>query len=489
MLELVVFLCGAVVMVVELAATRVLAPFLGTSTVVWTSVIGVILAALSLGYWWGGRLADRHPSPRALSIVILLAAVFTGLIGFSRSFVVEMIQASGSGLHFSSVQAVVLLFAPPAALLGMVSPFAARIRMTDCSRAGSTVGRLYALSTVGSIVGTFAGGFFLIAFFGSALILFLMASVLALASILCHVSKWPLKAALAGVFVALYLVAAADARSLAASGVIDVDTPYQRVLVYPSRDFTTGRAMRALSTGPEGVQGGVYPDEPDALALNYTRYLTLASHFSPDMRRVLVLGGGAYAFPKYVLSKHPAATLDVVEIDPGITSLAKAHFFLPDDARQRIVHEDARTFLNANSNRYDVIVEDVFNSAASIPFHLATVETVRKIYDALKNDGVLIVNTIAALEGPKSRLYKSFFATYASVFPQVHAVRAWGSSAETDLQNILLVCFKSSAPRQWTSPDESLRSKLERRITPPDLAGALVLTDDFAPVERYLTGW
>jgi spermidine synthase len=489
MLELVVFLCGAVVMVVELAATRVLAPFLGTSTVVWTSVIGVILAALSLGYWWGGRLADRHPSPKALSLVILLAAVFTGLIGFSRSFVVEMIQASGSGLHFSSVQAVVLLFAPPATLLGMVSPFAARIRMTDCSRAGSTVGRLYALSTVGSIVGTFAGGFFLIAFFGSALILFLMASVLALASILCHVGKWPIKAGLAGLFVALYLVAAADARSLAASGVIDVDTPYQRVLVYPSRDFTTGRAMRALSTGPEGVQGGVYPDEPNALALNYTRYLPLASHFSPDMRRVLVLGGGAYAFPKYVLSKHPSATLDVVEIDPGITALAKAHFFLPEDARQRIIHEDARTFLNANSNRYDVIVEDVFNSAASIPFHLATVETVRRISDALENDGVLIVNTIAALEGPKSRLYKSFYATYASVFPQVHAVRAWGSSAETDLQNILLICFKSPAPRQWTSPDESLQTKLDRRLPPPGLTGALVLTDDFAPVERYLTGW
>ena len=247
--------------------------------------------------------------------------------------------------------------------------------------------------------------------------------------------------------------------------------------------------MRALSTGPEGVQGGVYPEEPNALALNYTRYLTLASHFSPDMRRVLVLGGGAYAFPKYVLSQHVAATLDVVEIDPGITALARAHFFLPDDKRQRIIHEDARTFLNANTNRYDVIVEDVFNSSASIPFHLATVETVKKISDALEDDGVLIVNTIAALQGPKSRLYKSFFATYASVFTQVHAVRAWNAGSETDLQNILLICFKSGALRKWTNPDERLQTKLDRRVEPPDLTGALVLTDDYAPVERYLTGW
>jgi spermidine synthase len=489
MLELVVFLCGAVVMVIELAATRVLAPFLGTSTVVWTSIIGVILAALSLGYWWGGRLADRRPTLSALSLVILAASVFTGFIGFSRSFVVEMISASGSGVHVGSVQAVALLFAPAATLLGMVAPFAARIRMTDCSRAGSTVGRLYALSTLGSIAGTFAGGFFLISYFGSATILFLLAGVLACASILCHAGKWPLKAFAALAFFTAYMLAAADNRAQAASGMVDVDTAYQRVLVYPSRDFSTGRPMLALSTGPEGVQGGVYPDEPNGLALNYTRYLTLADHFVPDMRRVLVLGGGAFAFPKFVLARHEKATVDVVELDPGITALARAHFFLPESPRLRVLHEDARTFLNANRARYDVIVEDVFNSAASIPFHLATVETVRRLYDSLEDGGVLVVNTIAALEGPKSKLYKSFFATYASVFPQVHALRPWMSSPLAQPQNILLVCFKDAAPRLWTSPDAAVQARLERRLDSPDTAGALVLTDDFAPVERYLTGW
>ena len=489
MLEVVVFLCGAVVMVIELAATRVLAPFLGTSTVVWTSIIGVILGALSLGYWWGGRLSDRYPSLKALSLVILGASVCTALIGFSRSFVVEMIQASGAGLHAGSLQAVLLLFAPAAILLGMVAPFAARIRMTDPARAGSTVGRLYALSTMGSIVGTFAGGFFLIAWFGSAAILFLMAGVLALASILCHAGRWPLKAGLAGVFVALYLLAASDARALAAKGIVDVDTPYQRVLVYPSRDYSTGRRMLAMSTGPEGVQGGVYPDEPQALALNYTRYLTLASHFVPDMRRVLVLGGGAYAFPKYVLERHPQAQVDVVELDPGITELARAHFFLPENPRLAVRHEDARTFLNANQRRFDVVVVDVFNSHASIPFHLATLETAERLAAALDDDGVLVVNTIAALDGPRSRLYKSFYATYARVFPQVHAVRAWRSGSETDLQNILLVCFKNAAPRPWTSPDKAAQTRLDGRIPAPDLGGSLVLTDDYAPVERYQTGW
>ncbi|GFK95036.1 Polyamine aminopropyltransferase [Fundidesulfovibrio magnetotacticus] len=489
MLEIVVFLCGAVVMVIELAATRILAPYLGTSTVVWTSVIGVILAALSLGYWWGGRLADRNPSRKALSGVILAAAACTAAIGFSNTFVVEMIRASGTGLHASSLLAVACLFGPASTLLGMIAPFAARIRLTDTATAGRTVGRLYALSTAGSIVGVFAGGFFLIAYFGSSAILFLTAAVLAGASALCHAGRWPLKALAALACVGLYLFSASQTAALTAKGVVDVDTPYQRAMVYPSRDYTTGRTIVALSTGPEGVQGGVYPDEPEALALNYTRFLPLASHFAPGMRRVLVLGGGAYAFPKYVLRSHPAADVDVVELDPGITALARAHFFLPDDPRLTIRHEDARTFLNANTQRYDVIVVDVFNSAASIPFHLATVETVRRLALALADDGVLIVNTIGALQGPRARLYKSFAATYSQAFPQVHAVRTWSGGAEDAPQNLLLVCFKTDAPRDWTSADPAMAGRLDRRIPPPDLSGALVLTDEYAPVERYLTGW
>ncbi len=488
MLEIVVFLCGAVVMVIELAASRVLAPVLGTSTIVWTSIIGVILAALSLGYWWGGLWADRSPRPRTLSGVILGASVFTAAIGFARVFVVEMIQASDGG-HLASLKATMLLFAPPAVLLGMVAPFAARIRMQDCANAGRTVGRLYALSTLGSIVGTFAGGFYLISWFGSTTILFLMAAVLAVAALLCHFGRWPLKAGLAALYVALYFVVQAQAATQAGQGVLDVDTPYQRVQVYPSRDYTTGRWMRALSTGPEGVQGAVYPDDPSALALNYTRYLTLASHFAPDMRRVLVLGGGAYAFPKYVLERHPQARVDVVELDPGITALAREHFFLPDDPRLSILHQDARVFLNANAERYDVIVEDVFNSHASIPFHLTTLETVRRIHAALAEDGVLLVNTIGAPRGPYSRLHAALHATFSSVFPQVHVLRTWTGGADDARQNLLYVCFKNDTPRPWTSGDQAVQERLDRRIAPPDTAGALVLTDDYAPVERFITGW
>lgn len=489
MLEVVVFLCGAVVMIIELAATRVLAPYLGTSTIVWTSIIGVILGALAMGYWWGGRLADRHPTRKALSLAILGAAVSTGLIGFTGLWVVKMLTASGAGLHLGSLMTVAVLFGPAAMLLGMVAPFAARIRMTDCAQAGSTVGRLYALSTLGSIVGTFAGGFFLISFFGCSAILFLMAAVLALTAFLCSADGWPLKAGTGIFFLAAYALFSVFSPPLVGKDVLDVDTAYQRVLIYPSVDYTTGRPIRAMSTGPEGVQGAIYIDNPQALALNYTKCLPVASHFVPELRRALVLGGGAFAFPKYLLGAHPQAQVDVVELDPGITRLAHAHFALPEDPRLRILHEDARTFLNANTQRYQVIVADVYNSAASIPPHLTTVETVARLFDALEDDGVLVVNIISAITGPKSRLYKSFHATYSQRFPQVHVVRTWMHGSEDQIQNLLLVCFKDGASRSWQSADQAMQDILERRIAPPDTSGALVLTDNYAPVERYLTGW
>ena len=259
-------------------------------------------------------------------------------------------------------------------------------------------------------------------------------------------------------------------------------------MVFPSEDPATGRAMRAMSTGPEGVQGAMYPDEPQALALAYTRFLDLSDHFRPDMKRMLVLGGGAYSFPKYILANHPDLSVDVVEIDPGMTRIARDFFALPEDKRLRVIHQDARIFLNANSGVYDVVIEDVFNSSVAIPFHLTTVEAVRRVAAATAEDGVVLVNVISALDGPGSGLFKALYATYADVFPQVCVLRVRQQAANT-VQNIILAAFKTAEPRSWTSSQTRIAAMLARRTGPPDLAGVAVLTDDFAPVERFVSGW
>ncbi|MBP1727566.1 MAG: Spermine synthase, partial [Deltaproteobacteria bacterium] len=140
----IVFICGAVVMILEMVGSRILAPYLGTSIVVWASLIGVILGCLSLGYWWGGRIADRRPDYRILSRIILVSGFFVAAVAFSKSFILGALEEYGSSIHLAATAATLLLFAPPSVLLGMVSPYAVRLKLSDVKNSGRTVGRLYA---------------------------------------------------------------------------------------------------------------------------------------------------------------------------------------------------------------------------------------------------------------------------------------------------------------------------------------------------------
>jgi predicted membrane-bound spermidine synthase len=494
MLEIAVFLCGAVVMVLELAGSRVLAPFLGTSIVVWTSLIGVVLGSLSLGYWWGGRVADRRPEARLLSRIILLAAAATLLIAGLKGFLLAFLQNKAS-LSVVTLSATVLLFAPASVLLGMVSPFAARLRMRDARTSGRTVGNLYALSTVGSIAGTFAAGFWLTAAVGTTNLVLLMAGVLILAAALVHAGDLRAKLATAGlVGIAAGALGIYDAQ-LARAGIFDLDTPYQRVLVYNAHNTETGQRLRMLATSPEGSQSAMDPDAPDALVLAYTRYYRLAAHFRPGARRMLLLGGGGCSMPKYIQT-HPQEfggmpQLDVVELDPGVTAIAAQHFAFTPKSGVVLHHDDARRFLNAalaKPERYQVVFVDVFTSHLSVPFHLATQETAQALSGVLDQDGVALVNCISAAEGPKSRFFRALLATYRGVFPHVECFLVQEPGDPSAPQNIILAAFKSTAGPRLASRNPEYAALLATRYLPPaSMPGdPPALTDDFAPVDHYL---
>ena len=318
MLHCCIFLCGAALMIIELTGSRILAPVLGTSLVVWTSLIGIILASLSLGAWWGGLLADRRPEPRLLGRIVLLAAWATGSIGLSKTWILEALQNTGS-LHTVAIVATVVLFAPAAVLLGMVPPFAVRLCLQDREHSGRTSGSLYAISTIGSIVGTFLAGFVLIAWVGSTAILFITAAMLVLAAWLANPADKPLKVASIVLFLLALLFFRQQDLWLAQQGFFDRDTPYNRVLVYTSQEEGSGRFTREMVTGPQGRQSAMYLDNPIELALPYTHFYRLLEYYRPNARRMLVLGGGGYSFPKYALANYPDIHIDVVELDPGIT--------------------------------------------------------------------------------------------------------------------------------------------------------------------------
>lgn len=486
-LEIIVFICGAVVMILELVGSRVLAPYVGTSIVVWTSLIGIILGSLSLGYWWGGRLSDKTPNYRTFSLIIFGAAILIGLITFVKTPVLEFLQQTMSSIHLNAMVATTILFAPPSVMLGMISPYAVRLKIRDLNTTGATVGTLYAVSTVGSIAGTFLAGFVLIATFGSTNILYLLALVLAGTSVLAYARGFLGAKVVTMLILSVSMVAVnAQASFQRQGGFIDVDTQYNRIWIYTSIDEETGRYTRVLVTNPEETQSAMYLDDDDDLVLRYTRFYRMVHHFRPDAQRALMIGGAGYSYPKEFLKRFPGATMDVVEIDPRMTDLARRYFNLKDDPRISIQHEDGRTFLNRGNGRYDVIFSDAFSSFYSIPYQLTTVEAVRRMHSLLQDDGVVMINIISAIEGDMGRFLRAQYATFRQVFAQVLLFPVHEREDGAVMQNIMLVALKSSREFESDSNDEEIADYLSYRWTREIPADMPLLTDDFAPVDNYI---
>jgi len=485
-LEIIVFICGAAVMILELVGSRIMAPYLGTSIVVWTSLIGIILGFLSLGYWYGGKVADQGPSYKMFSIVIFSGAVFIGLIVFAQSMVLNFIHNGIANIYLGTIIATLILFAIPSALLGMVSPYAVRLKMKDVASSGRTVGNLYAVSTIGSIAGTFATGFLLIPFFGSTKIIFFLSIGLILTSILAY-GKNLLKTKIS-VILFLFLcffISSSSNKLNAKQGLIDVDTQYSRVWIYKSIDQKTQRPILNLTTNPLGKQSGMFLDIDDDLVFDYTKYYRLAKHFQPNIKHSLMIGGAAYSYPKDYLKKYSDAKIDVVEIDPKLTKLAKKYFNLQNNLRLTIYHEDGRIFLNKTKNKYDVIFMDAFTSHLSIPYQLTTREAAQKMHDALNQDGVVLVNIISAIEGVKGKFLRAELATYKSVFPQVYLIPVRNNDDGLKVQNIMLVALKSDVKPSFVSDNEELNSYLQHLWTKEIDLDVPILTDDYAPVDYY----
>jgi spermidine synthase len=491
-LEFIVFVCGAVVMVLEITGSRLIAPYLGTSVYIWTSLIGIILGSLSLGYWWGGRLADRDPNYRTLSAVIFLAACMVTMLVYLHLPLIAFVQRAALDLRLAAVIVSVVLFAPASVLLGIVSPYAVRLKMQSVDQSGSTVGRLYAISTVGSIAGTFLTGFFLFAYLGTLKILLFLAAALLVVSFIAHggFRTAPHKNLILTLVFFLSLAfgyLSVDKRP----GNVDIDTQYSRLRILDLFDSEIKRHVRVLTNEPLYVQGLTLLDDAknptkDGPQLYTPAFLyRLVNHFHPAPRRALLLGGGAFSVPPDFLARNPEATMDVVEIDPEVPRIAEKYFGYIPDPRVRVITEDGRTFLNRNSSRYDVIFVDAFGSTLVPPFQLTTREMAERAYESLNDGGVVLVNAISPLEGPAGRLLRSYYHTYRAVFPQVAIIPHEPGNLQR-AQNNLIVARKSDAPFEFTSQDPEFAARLAQVWTKELPADVPVLTDDYAPVESYL---
>ncbi len=505
MLEFIIFASGALIMVLEMVGARLMAPHLGTSVIVWTSLIGVVLACLAVGAFLGGRLADKKLSMTMLARILSAAGLGCALTALGHRFVGMSISAGIENIYLSAVVAALCLFALPALAFGMVSPYIIRLRLADIATSGATVGRLYALSTTGSIIGTFLGGFVLISYFSSTHILLGTAAAMLLLSLLVGMQgKKARQQSVSTLLLLLSIPAIAFINTeveygMSAKGTPPpVETPYNSIRISQGMDANQ-RPVRLMATDPGYAQSGTYLDKPAELLFDYTKYYALGTVLFPKAHQVLMLGGGGYSIPKWLLAGHggldsEALRLDVVELDPGMTLLAKEAFGLPQDSRMRIFHEDARRHLTTNTEHYDLVFVDVFNSHYSVPFHMGTVEAAAALRRAVNDNGAVMMNIISAFEGEDSYILQSIYASLQSAFKHVYIFAVEPKAPLHEVQNFMALALPEDNVKvqqvlenmsETQNYSEQIQKIFKARIAKTVPQDVPALRDDFAPVERY----
>ena len=519
-----VFLSGAVLLGVEIAASRVLAPYFGNSLFVWGALIGVVLTGLAIGYWIGGALADRFPVPGLLASVMAVAAVLVLAVPFVDGRLMDAIVSWNPGPRLNPLVAAIALFGLPSIVLAGVTPIAVRLRGRSVADLGKTSGRLFALSTAGSIVGTFATAFWLIPELGTNQLFALGAAGLLLAVVIVTLAErmaLPALVALAGVAAAAvtsFEIAPKAGATLSGAAlrnwspqyvlsnkgeapvedstvrvVYAKDTRYHQLTV---ADDSDSRYLRFDAT----FQSGMYRKHPFRTRFRYADFFHLGFAYKPDTRRLLFVGLGGGSAPKRIWRDFPNVQVDVAEIDPDVVDVAYRFFHVPRSPRLRITAEDGRRYLARTRQRWDVIALDAYYADA-VPFHLTTREFLELVRSRLTPGGVVATNVIGAMAGEGSGFFRSIYRTYRAVFPTVvvHPVALPGEENLTDTRNIIVIATDQPAPQRGFLLE---RWRGIRREAPsaPNLTGPIrtrydgpiqtrdvpVLTDDYAPTDALL---
>ncbi|MCK5416009.1 fused MFS/spermidine synthase [Candidatus Parcubacteria bacterium] len=490
LLEIIVFISGAVVMIFELVGSRILAPYMGTSLVIWTSLIGIILGSLSLGYYIGGKLSDRKPNYLTLSSMIFVAALFITITALIKNPFLEYLSFFVKDIRIAGVVATIFLFAPASVLFGMVSPYAVRLKLKEIEHSGETIGSMYAISTVGSIFGTFLAGFVLIPMIGSSnILLFIVLSLLVSSALAYTQNNKKIEKKHVTIVSFLILITAISFVNAKTTNkdFIEISTSYNDIRIIETKDKETKRPIRGYITDPFGVQSAIFTDDNNDLVFDIYRFYRLAEHFKPNYRKTLMIGGGTYTYPQDFLRRSETGTMDVVEIDPELINVAKKYFDFKENDRINIYHEDGRTFINEMKEVYDVIIMDAFNSNLSAPFHLTTKEVVSKLYNNLSDDGVVLVNIISAIDGDKGKFMRAEIATYKTKFPQAYIFPVQYPEDGFKRQNSLVVFLKSENKPEFKSENLEFDKHLSHLWTKKVDNDLPILTDDYAPVDLYVT--
>lgn len=480
-LEITTFIAGATGMIVELVASRILSPYLGSSNLIWTCIIGMMLAFMSIGYFIGGKISDKYPKMNLLSLFILDASIFISIIPLIEVYAIEPLSKKNISLPIIAIICSTITFGIPSLLLATASPFAVKLKEKDEKQIGQVSGKMSAISTIGSIFGTFLAGFILIPKLGVKNIILMIVVILNILSFILQEEK-NIKYIIKSIIIILILVAVVFLGKKLfyqkyQDMILDTDSEYSRIWIRKLVN-DSGKEYNTLEVdlGLESIASN-----EKKLTSEYLKYYDLFDYYQENTDNVLLIGGAAYTYPSYYLENFKEKKIDVVEIDPKMTELAQKYFNLDiNNSNLTIYHEDGRRFLNTSNNKYDCILVDAFKGL-NVPFQLTTVEALENEKRLLNDDGIIISNIFSALEGENSKFLRNEYTTYKKIFDNVKVFKVdLGSDDNTEMQNYILVAFNG---KQIENPEkfEKYAKLLSTEMTEIDIDGE-VLTDDLCDV-------
>ncbi|MDQ2725969.1 MAG: fused MFS/spermidine synthase [Actinomycetota bacterium] len=479
-IEIVVFIVGSASLGTEIAVARLIAPFYGASNLVWANTIAVVLVALSVGYWVGGRLADRWQTMASLASLITVAAVLLGVVPFAAEPFLRLSGRAFSslsiGIFAGSLASLLALVALPLLLVGAVTPWALRLKLADLRHAGRTAGRLSAIGTAGALVGTFAASLVLVPYAGTRETFLIFALSLGLVA----APALPRRAAIVAVALVVALLLPQGLIKPAAAGervLYETETRYQYAQV-----VQTGDGTRYLELNEGQAEHSVYRPHTVLTGGYWDSLLTLPfAALGHAPRSMAVLGNAAGTVDRAYAHYFPATPIDAVEIDPALTQIGIRWFGMQRRPQLHLITADARPFLRTTDHRYDTIVVDAYRQPY-IPFYLTTTEFFSLVRDHLEAGGVVIVN-VGQPDGEHA-LEKVMAATMGTVFSTVR--RDPVTTSNTMLLGSAGPITASRLTGAAIPADLRAQSATEAASLGAPLGGGQVYSDDKAPIEQLI---
>jgi spermidine synthase len=481
-----------------MVAGRILAPFVGVSIYTWTSIIGVILAGISIGAYIGGKLVDRFPFRKTLGWLLLLSGIaaltiipLTNLVASYRFNLPLMIRI---------FIVTMVIFFLPGCILGTISPVVVRLTLKNLDSAGNVIGKIYAVSTLGAIIGTFATGFLLISWMGTRSIILTMGIILIMAALFSGALFKTRKA------IAVFVIIAAPCIWGVYAFAFKIPLR-ENTYFYKESDYYTIKLMTTTSSDQKTslkamvldnlIHSYVCLEDPLHIEYEYERIYSdvLKWKFKKDENfKSLTIGGGGYTFPRYMEVVYPKAQIDVVEIDPEVTNIVYKHLGLSADTRIKSFNTDGRWFVMNCKEKYDLIFTDAYNDL-SIPYHLTTKEFVAQLKSILNPDGLIMSNIIDNFQ--VGAFLPSYIRTLREVFgpKNVYLLSVSPNFENTRISTFIVIAgngnldikdfdvhVKSNLRDNSTSvvvPDHLMDEFMTKR-------SAITILDDYAPVDNLI---